>query len=108
MKATIRQGLPLDQMLAGLPPEYQRLVGPADFPETSYTLVQFPPSRDGVVLSRPVAKALKKLDPGRQVVALGPNFTEEALQVLREHGARVFCIGEFHWTDASYTSVRQL
>jgi hypothetical protein len=76
-------------------------------PGVEYLIVQFQLPRDVVVTSRPVRKALLQVPEGIAVLAVGSNFTAEALVLLAERDAAVARFGEFHWTDASYAAIKQ-
>ncbi len=110
MKSTIRSGLALENLLRQIPIPYRDRLTRAGLRAESYTLLQFALDRNDVVPSRPVAKALARLEGNRaeQIVALGANFTREALSLLRDRDALVVSLGEFDWTDASYARIRQL
>jgi hypothetical protein len=72
-------------------------------PEGVYSLLLFAHAPRDVVPSAPVRKALRRLgDPAPGgVVAVGTVFTEEALALLAEAGARVVPFRRALWTDES-------
>ncbi len=72
-------------------------------PEGVYSLLLFAHAPRDVVPSAPVRKALRRLgDPAPGgVVAVGTVFTEEALALLAEAGARVVAFRRALWTDES-------
>ena len=110
MKATTRSGLDRDTLLRQIPPQYQSRIPHAQLTGSTYTLLQLALDRNDVATSRAVAKALGRSpasEPQNQIVALAANFTQEALDLLKEHGALVISLGEFGWTDASYARIRQ-
>ncbi len=60
------------------------------------------------MLSGVVKRALERLPLDEaDVVVAGPGFTMEALELLRVRGAIIATLGDFHWTDASFQSIRQ-
>ena len=68
--------------------------------EYAYVL-RFPTS--GVVTSREMAHALRKLPADRgAVLVVGQDFTLEARQAAIAVGCDLTSVSEFGWTDASY------
>jgi hypothetical protein len=106
VKATIYASLAPERVYAVLPPEYRKLVNVSDFGPGEHTVVQFPPERGGVVRSRALTKAFHRATGEAPIVVFGPNFTAEARELLASAGVPVYSIGEFYWTDASYTAIR--
>jgi hypothetical protein len=106
LKATIYSSLAPERAYAVLPTEYRKLVTMSDLGPGEHTVVQFPPERGGVVLSRALRKALDRAEGAAPVVVFGPNFTAEARELLASAQVRSYAIGEFYWTDASYTAIR--
>jgi hypothetical protein len=55
-----------------------------------------------------VKRGLERLPPDAvDLVAAGPGFNTEALELLRARGATIYTLSDFHWTDASFQSIRQ-
>jgi len=90
------------------PPDYRGLVRHIVRDGLQYTVVLFPHDRTHgpVTTSALVRRALGRIAPAERVLAIGADFTREATALLAERGAAVARIGEFGWTDESYTSIR--
>ena len=101
-----------DELAAALDPGAAPADGPAPdgpAPDAVYSLLLFAHAARDVVPSAPVRKALRRLGepaPGG-VVAVGTVFTEEALALLADVGARVVSCRRAYWTDDS-AAQRQL
>ena len=80
---------------------------PVQLPRSSYHLIVFATSKESVVLSGTVAKALKDVPESAQVVVAGSGFTSEGLDLLRKRQAAILTISDFDWTDDSYQKVGQ-
>lgn len=106
IKATIYTRLAPERAYAVLPPEYRQLVTIRDLGPGEHTIVQFPPERGAVVLSRALRKALDRAGDTAAVIVFAPNLTSEARLLLASSHVRAYSIGEFYWTDASYTAIR--
>jgi hypothetical protein len=78
-------------------------------PQERYSLLLFAHAPRDVVPSAPVRRALRRLGevaPGG-IVAVGTVFTDEALALLADAGARVVAFRKARWTDES-ANARQL
>jgi hypothetical protein len=72
-----------------------------------FDLLAFAHDESDVSHSSAVAKALARIPAsGSQLVALGWNFTAEALALLEERGAIIFRLSEFPWTDESHENIK--
>ena len=115
MKVTVQPRVPAAKLRHLVPPAYRDDVAAAvagvtveggaggDGAEVVHSLLLFAHAPRDVVPSAPVRKALRRLGapaPGG-VVAVGTVFTEEALALLAEAGARVVAYRRAHWTDES-------
>ncbi|NML14839.1 DUF3293 domain-containing protein [Azohydromonas caseinilytica] len=103
MKPTIRARIPGDKLHHAVPRAYHEALRKATRPEAQYSLLLFAHAPRDVVPSPPVRKALRRLgEPAPDgVVAVGTVFTEEALKLLDEAGARVVAYRKSRWTDES-------
>ena len=103
MKVTVQPRVPGPKLRHLVPPAYRDGVAEAAAAEGPYSLLLFAHAPRDVVPSPPVRKALRRLGepaPGG-VVAVGTVFTEEALALLAEAGARVVAFRKALWTDES-------
>ena len=113
MKVTIQPRVPAGNLRQVVPPAYRvaavALAPSGSSPPAEYSVLLFAHAPRDVVPSAPVRKALRRLGepaPGG-VVAVGTVFTEEALALLAEAGARVLALRKARWTDDS-ARARQL
>lgn len=106
MKVTIRKNVEGAQVRDFLPPELRQRVPGALAKEGRYTVILFPHTREDVVRSPEVVKALRRVAPEERVVGVGGTFTVEARDALSERGALIVAMGEFFWTDESYVAIR--
>ena len=99
MRYTIGRKLTPAKLHAAVPRRYRAAL-PA-LRDTSYTLLQFRSAREDVTVSSVVRSALSRLDVEQadRLVAVGGNFTLEALAILRERGAIILTLSDFAWTD---------
>jgi hypothetical protein len=112
VKVTVQPRVPAAKLRHLVPPAYRDDVAAAvaadggaggDGAGAVHSLLLFAHAPRDVVPSAPVRKALRRLGapaPGG-VVAVGTVFTEEALALLAEAGARVVAYRRAHWTDES-------
>jgi hypothetical protein len=109
MKITIHARVPGAKLRHMVPPAYQDAVVRDTRPEGEYSLLLFAHSPRDVVPSPPVRKALRRLEaPAADgILAIGTVFTEEALELLAEAGARPIAFRKAMWTDES-ARARQL
>ncbi|MGZ8377180.1 MAG: hypothetical protein ACXW0Z_08050 [Gemmatirosa sp.] len=114
MKVTIYPSIAALKLRHVVPPADREDVAAAtaapDGPEPgAYSVLLFAHAPRDVVPSAPVRKALRRLGPPAPggIVAVGTVFTEEALALLAEAGARVVAFRKARWTDES-ARARQL
>ena len=109
MKATIYERVPGARLPDMVPPAYRDQVSTDIRPDGEYSLLLFAHAERDVVPSPPVRKALKRLESPAPdgIVALGTVFTQEALALLEEAGARPVAYRKALWTDES-ARARQL
>lgn len=103
MKVTIHPRVPAERLRHLVPPAYREAAAEAVPREGEYSVLLFAHAPRDVVPSAPVRKALRRLaEPAPDgIVAVGTVFTEEALALLAEAGARVVPYRTARWTDAS-------
>jgi hypothetical protein len=111
MKVTIHSRLAGPKLRHVVPPAYRDGLAAvlADEPTADRSVLLFAHAPRDVVPSAPVRKALRRLGepaPGG-IVAVGTVFTEEALALLEDAGARVVAFRKARWTDES-ARARQL
>lgn len=109
MKVTIHPRLAGSKVVHVVPPAYRAAAVAAVEPHEEYSVLLFSHAPRDVVNSAPVRKAIRRLGepaPGG-AIAVGTVFTEEALALLAEIGARVIPFRKAHWTDES-ANARQL
>lgn len=103
MKATIRERVPGARLVDTVPPAYRDAVAEDTRPDGVYTVLLFGHDRRDVVPSAPVRRALRRLGQAAPdgIIAVGAVFTEEALALLAEQGARPVTFHKTYWTDES-------
>jgi sulfur carrier protein ThiS len=112
MKFQILRDVPSDTLLNRLPSKYQHIPWPALLSGLPLTVLIFKSQRDekrsGVVMSRTVKQALKRLELADQqkIVAVGADFTLESRVLLEERSVEVVSRVFFGWTDESYLSIK--
>jgi hypothetical protein len=105
-KFTIFERVPPTGLVGVVPPDYRALLPVAVRPAESYTVVLFKHDREDVVTSASVRRALAQVGPVPALVAVGGNFTREAIELLEARDASIARLGEFFWTDESYNTLR--
>lgn len=100
-------GLTLEQLEKQVPRKYDHAREGMRLHTGLYTLIQFAPSKDQIVLSRTVREALAKIPDDARIVAVAYGFTTEGLDCLAARGAVVLTESEFYWTDESYERIRR-
>lgn len=109
MKATIYELVPGTRLRDVVPPAYRDAVMKDVRGDALYSVLLFDHAERDVVPSPPVAKALRRVKSVAPdgIVAVGTVFTQEALALLAEAGARVVAFRTAYWTDES-ARARQL
>lgn len=109
MKATLYDRVQGSRLRDVVPPAYRDAVEKDTRPDGVYSVLLFDHAERDVVPSPPVRKALRRLKSAGAdgIVAVGTVFTEEALALLAEAGARVVAFRTARWTDES-ARARQL
>jgi hypothetical protein len=103
MKATIRERVAGARLRDTVPPAYRDEVSKHTKPDGIYTVILLAHSERDVVPSPPLAKAFRRLQShgADGIIVVGTVFTEEALQIAAQHGARVIALRNSKWTDES-------
>jgi DNA-binding LacI/PurR family transcriptional regulator len=103
MKATIYDLVAGARLRDVVPPAYRDAVAKDARPDGVYSVLLFDHAERDVVPSPPVRKALRRLKEAAAdgIVAVGTVFTDEALALLAEAGARVVTFRTARWTDES-------
>jgi hypothetical protein len=104
-KFTVLGRFQRDSIPAIVPPDYRSVVRAVTSPGVTYTVVLFPHDRRDVVTSAPVRRALAGIAAGECILAVGANFTADAIELLKTHDAAIARLGEFYWTDESYNAL---
>jgi hypothetical protein len=109
MKVTIYARVAGSKLRHMVPPAYQDAVAADTRPDGEYSLLLFAHTPRDVVPSPPVRKALRRLETPAPdgILAVGTVFTDEALALLAEAGARPIAFRKAKWTDES-ARARQL
>jgi len=94
-----------DRIPAVVPPDYRGLIPAVTVRGATYTVVLFAHDRRDVVTSAPVRRALAAIPADEQLLAVGGNFTADAIDLLNSRDAAIARLGEFYWTDESYNSL---
>lgn len=104
-KFTILGRFQRDNIPAVVPPDYRSVVRAVTSSGVTYTVVLFPHDRSAVVTSAPVRRSLAGIAAGECMLAVGANFTAEAIELLKAQDAVIARLGEFYWTDESYKAL---
>jgi hypothetical protein len=103
MKATIREKVAGARLRDSVPPAYRDEIIKDTHPDRVYTLILLAHNERDVIPSAPLAKAFRRLESPAAggIIIVGTVFTEEALEIAAEHGARVVALRKSKWTDES-------
>ena len=104
-KLTIFERIPAAALADVVPPDYRALLAVTVRPAASYTVVVFKHDREDVVTSALVRRALARVGAEPALVAVGGNFTREAIELLEARNASIARLGEFFWTHESYNTL---
>ena len=107
MRYQITNHLTPAQLYSALPERYQVKLATIPLHSPEYTLLRFDTSEHQITSSRLVGKALAAVADADPILAVAFGLTSEALELLSAKGVTVLVISEFHWTDESYSRVRQ-
>jgi hypothetical protein len=103
MKATIRERVTGARLQDTVPPAYRDEVSKNTNPDGVYTVILLAHNERDVIPSPPLAKAFRRLQSHAAdgIIVVGTVFTEEALAIAAEHGARIVALRNSKWTDES-------
>ena len=103
MKATIRQQVTGTRLRDTVPPAYRDEIAKDTKPDGLYTVILLAHNERDVIPSAPLVRALRRLDTvaADGLIIVGTVFTEEALALAAERGARVVAMRKAKWTDES-------
>lgn len=103
MKATIRKRVLGARLRDTVPPLYRDAISKDTDPHAIYTVILCAHTERDVVSSPTLVRAFRRLEnpaPGG-IIVVGTVFTEEALVLAAEKGARVIALRKSKWTDES-------
>lgn len=103
MKAAIRSQVSGARLRDSVPPAYRDDVVKDTKPDGLYTIILLAHNERDVIPSAPLIRALRRLGPVAPdgLIIVGTVFTEEALALAAERGARVVAMRKAKWTDES-------
>ncbi|HEY8609074.1 MAG TPA: hypothetical protein VIM12_18310 [Noviherbaspirillum sp.] len=103
MKANVRAKVQGSRMRDAVPPAYRDAVAKEVRADGIYTLILCDHGERDVVMSAPLARALRRMgEPAADgVLIVGTVFTEEAQVLARAHNARIIPLRSGKWTDSS-------
>ena len=108
MKATLHCAVPPAAILARLPPLFRPLIDAKRLGASPVTLAVFPATSAAVVTAGAARRRLARLgDVSDPLVVVGYNFTQDAIEVLRDARAMLFAASNFWWSDARWQAIRQ-
>ena len=108
MKATLHRAVPPATIPARLPPIFRPLLDPKRLGASPVTLAVFPATSAAVVSAGAARRLLARLgDAPAPLVVVGYNFTQDAIEVLRDARATLFAVSNFWWSDARWRAIRQ-
>lgn len=103
MKATIRERVAGNRLREAVPPMYRDAIAKEADPASVYTVILCAHTERDVVSSPTLARAFRRLKQGAPggLFVVGTVFTEEALALAAEKGARIIALRKSKWTDES-------
>lgn len=108
MKATLHHAVPPAAIPARRSPLFRTLIDPKKLGAAPVTLAVFPATSAAVVSAGAARRLLARLgDLTDPLVVVGHNFTQDAVEVLRDAGATLFAASSFWWSDARWQATRQ-
>jgi hypothetical protein len=105
MKPTVLGSVSRDELWTRLPDPVKRQIKSSDLPASGY-YISFGIDNKDVVRHGDAARAIGEVRSDVPIVVVGPNFTQEALAVLKERGSLILSLGDYFWTESSLDSVR--
>jgi hypothetical protein len=108
MKATLHRAVPPATIPTRLPPIFRPLLDPKRLGASPVTLAVFPATSAAVVTAGAARRLLARLgDVPAPLVVVGYNFTQDAVEVLRDAGATLFAASNFWGSDARWRAIRE-
>ena len=101
MKHHIYADVPVGKLKKIVPKPFHARLHDVRFPAQPYTLLVFSGSKDEVVQSSVVQRALADVTVGKPLLAVAPGFTVESQDALRKRDAEMLALSDFQWTDDS-------
>lgn len=105
MSITIQKKMKPRALEKSLSPSFMQMINFSSLPEL-FTLIQFPYSRNHVVLPKEASKAIKKLKASEEVVVIAGGFSEEARNLLSNISTHIYATDGFYWTEESYKKIK--
>lgn len=108
MKVVLHRAVPPAAIPARLPPLFRTLIDPKRLGASPVTLAVFPATSSAVATANAARRRLARLgDLSDPPVVVGYNFTQDAVDVLRDAGATLFAASSFRWSDARRRAIRR-
>ncbi len=113
MKAAPRRtaphrAVPPPAIPARRPSVFRPLIDPKGLGSSPVTLAVFPATSSAVATANAARRRLARLSDGSDPpVVVGYNFTQDAVEVLRDAGATLFAASGFRWSDARWRAIRR-
>lgn len=103
MKATIREQVLGARLRDTVPPLYRDAISKEADPAKIYTVILCAHAERDVVSSPTLVRAFRRLKKSAPdgIFVVGTVFTEEALALAAEKGARIIALRKSKWTDES-------
>jgi hypothetical protein len=93
-----------DELAGFLPNAYRKKLSFIPLEAECYVLVRF--SREAVIYSRHVAKALRDLNSKDKAIFVGRCFTKESQALVRDSGNLILSLSRAKFTDKSYEEIK--
>ncbi|HUM91784.1 MAG TPA: hypothetical protein PLM32_10450 [Candidatus Competibacter sp.] len=108
MKATLHRAVRPAAIPARLPPVFRPPIDPKRLGSSPVALAVFPATSSAVVTAHAARRLLARLGDGSDPpVVVGYNFTQDAVEVLRDARALLFAASGFWWSDARWRAIRR-
>ena len=104
MKIIKTENVHRDKLGGFLPNAYRKKLSCIPLEAEFYVLVRF--SREAVIYSRHVAKALRGLSSKDKAIFVGRCFTKESQVLVRDSGNLILSLSDASFTDKSYEEIK--
>ncbi len=101
MEHHIYADVPVGKLKKIVPKPFHAHLQGLRFPAQPYTLLLFSGSKEEVVPSGVVQRALADVTVGKPLLAVAAGFTVESQEALRKCDAEIVVLSDFQWTDDS-------